>query len=194
MAMPHLGSWEWAAYWLTLHHGVPVGCVVEALEPPELFDWYRRFRASLGMKVIGLGPGAGTETMAMLRENRAVCLPSDRYVGGAGVEVEFFGEVTTLPAGPATLALRTGAVLLPIAIYDHSGGCHGVVRPPVVARREGRLRDDVARVTRALAAELEVLIAAEPEQWHLLQPNWPSDRHQSDQDRSDQKGSSCESA
>ena len=46
----------------------------------------------------------------------------------------------------------------------------------MVAKREGRLRDDVARVTRALAGELEVLIAAEPEQWHLLQPNWPSDR------------------
>ena len=184
MAMPHLGSWEWAAHWLTLHHDVPVGCVVESLEPPELFDWYRSFRASLGMKVVGLGPGAGTETMAMLRENRAVCLPSDRHVGGAGVEVEFFGEVTMLPAGPATLALRTGAVLLPIAIYDHPGGCHGVVRPPVVAQREGRLRDDVARVTRTLAAELEVLIAAEPEQWHLLQPNWPSDR----------QDSTCESA
>ena len=184
MAMPHLGSWEWAAHWLTLHHDVPVGCVVESLEPPELFDWYRSFRASLGMKVVGLGPGAGTETMAMLRENRAVCLPSDRHVGGAGVEVEFFGEVTMLPAGPATLALRTGAVLLPIAIYDHPGGCHGVVRPPVAAQREGRLRDDVARVTRALAAELEVLIAAEPEQWHLLQPNWPSDR----------QDSTCESA
>ena len=184
MAMPHLGSWEWAAHWLTLHHDVPVGCVVESLEPPELFDWYRSFRASLGMKVVGLGPGAGTETMAMLRENRAVCLPSDRHVGGAGVEVEFFGEVTMLPAGPATLALRTGAVLLPIAIYDHPGGCHGVVRPPVAAQREGRLRDDVARVTRALAAELEVLIAAEPEQWHLLQPNWPSDR----------EDSACESA
>jgi KDO2-lipid IV(A) lauroyltransferase len=184
MAMPHLGSWEWAAHWLTLHHGVPVGCVVESLEPPELFDWYRSFRASLGMKVVGLGPGAGTETMAMLRENRAVCLPSDRHVGGSGVAVEFFGEVTMLPAGPATLALRTGAVLLPIAIYDHPGGCHGVVRPPVAAQREGRLRDDVARVTRALAAELEVLIAAEPEQWHLLQPNWPSD----------QEDSACESA
>ena len=176
LAMPHLGSWEWAAHWLTLHHGVPVGCVVETLEPPELFDWYRGFRESLGMKVVGLGPSAGVETIAMLRENRALCLPSDRHVGGVGVEVEFFGEVTMLPAGPATLALRTGAVLLPVAIYDHRGGCHGVVRPPVVARREGRLRDDVARVTRALAGELEVLIAAEPEQWHLLQPNWPSDR------------------
>jgi len=176
MAMPHLGSWEWAAHWLTLHHGVPVGCVVETLEPPELFDWYRGFRESLGMKVVGLGPSAGVETIAMLRENRALCLPSDRHVGGAGVEVEFFGEVTMLPAGPATLALRTGAALLPVAIYDHRGGCHGVVRPPVVAKREGRLRDDVARVTRALAGELEILIAAGPEQWHLLQPNWPSDR------------------
>ena len=176
MAMPHLGSWEWAAHWLTLHHGVPVGCVVETLEPPELFDWYRSFRESLGMKVVGLGPSAGVETIAMLRENRALCLPSDRHVGGAGVEVEFFGEGTMLPAGPATLAMRTGAVLLPVAIYDHRGGCHGVVRPPVVAKREGRLRDDVARVPRALAGELEMLIAAGPEQWHLLQPNWPSDR------------------
>ena len=176
LAMPHLGSWEWAAHWLTLHHGVPVGCVVETLQPPELFDWYRGFRESLGMKVVGLGPSAGVETIAMLRENRALCLPSDRHVGGAGVEGEFFGEGTMLPAGPATLALRTGAGLLPVAIYDHRGGCHGVVRPPVVAKREGRLRDDVARVTRALAGELEILIAAGPEQWHLLQPNWPSDR------------------
>ncbi len=176
MAMPHLGGWEWAAHWLTIHHDVPVGCVVESLEPPELFDWYRSFRTSLGMQVVGLGPSAGTEAMAMLRDNRAVCLPSDRHVGGVGVEVEFFGERTMLPAGPATLALRTGAVLLPIAVYDRPGGCHGVVRPAIATEREGRLRDDVARVTQVLAAELEVLISAAPEQWHLLQPNWPSDR------------------
>lgn len=176
MAMPHLGGWEWAAHWLTIHHDVPVGCVVETLEPPELFEWYRSFRTSLGMEVVGLGPSAGTEALAMLRENRAVCLPSDRHVGGVGVEVEFFGEQTMLPAGPATLALRTGAVLLPIAVYDRPGGCHGVVRPPIAIERRGRLRDDVARVTQVLAGELEVLISAEPEQWHLLQPNWPSDR------------------
>jgi len=176
MAMPHLGGWEWAAHWLTIHHDVPVGCVVETLEPPELFEWYRSFRTSLGMEVVGLGPSAGTEVMAMLRDNRAVCLPSDRHVGGVGVEVEFFGERTMLPAGPATLALRTGATLLPIAVYDRPGGCHGVVRPPVPTGRDGRLRDDVARVTQLLAHELEVLISAAPEQWHLLQPNWPSDR------------------
>jgi KDO2-lipid IV(A) lauroyltransferase len=53
---------------------------------------------------------------------------------------------------------------------------HGVVRPPLPTDRRGRLRDDVARITRALAVELEALIRAAPEQWHLLQPNWPSDR------------------
>jgi KDO2-lipid IV(A) lauroyltransferase len=52
-----------------------------------------------------------------------------------------------------------------------------VVRPPVPAERQGDgLRADVTRVTQLLANELEGLIRAAPEQWHLLQPNWPSDR------------------
>ena len=97
---------------------------------------------------MGRGPSAGTGVLARLRGNRAVCLPSDRHVGGAGVEVEFFGEQTTLPAGLATLALRTGAALLPIAVYDHPGGCHGVVRPAIPAARQGRFRAARATVGR----------------------------------------------
>ena len=42
--------------------------------------------------------------------------------------------------------------------------------------RHGKFREDVARVTQDLAHALEVLIRRAPEQWHLLQPNWPSDR------------------
>jgi KDO2-lipid IV(A) lauroyltransferase len=73
--------------------------------------------------------------------------------------------------------LRTGAPLLPAAVYfttTHNGHA-GLVRPPVPAERRGSLRDDVARVTQALAAELEFLIRRAPQQWHLFQPNWPSD-------------------
>jgi KDO2-lipid IV(A) lauroyltransferase len=95
---------------------------------------------------------------------------------GGGTEVEFFGERTTLPSGPATLALRTGAPLLPAAIYFRGRRLHhGVMRPPVPVERTGRLRDDVALVTQLLARELEELIRVAPDQWHLLQPNWPSD-------------------
>ena len=56
-----------------------------------------------------------------------------------------------------------------------ANGHLGVVRPPVPAERRGTLRDDVARVTQYLADELEYLIRRAPEQWHLFQPNWPSD-------------------
>jgi KDO2-lipid IV(A) lauroyltransferase len=176
LALPHLGGWEWAAFWLVRVQRRSVAAVVEPLDPPELFDWFADFRESLGMHVIPLGPGAGTEVVRAIKRADVVCLLSDRDIEGNGVEVEFFGETTTLPAGPATLALRTGAPILPTAVYYRGRGHHGVIRAPLPVERRGRLRDDVARVTQLLARELEVLIRAEPEQWHLMQPNWPSDR------------------
>jgi KDO2-lipid IV(A) lauroyltransferase len=116
-----------------------------------------------------------------LGDNGIAALVSDRDLVGSGVEVEFFGERTTLPAGPATLALRTGAALLPTAVYMRpGGGHHGVIRPPMAVERRGGLREDVRRLTQDLAHELEVLIRVAPEQWHLFQPNWPSDRDPKD--------------
>jgi phosphatidylinositol dimannoside acyltransferase len=114
--------------------------------------------------------------VAAVRQLHVIPLLSDRDIGGGGVEVTFFGERTTLPAGPAVVAIRTGAPLLPTAIYDQGPGHHGIVRPPVDVSRAGSFRADVARITQALAGELELLIRRAPEQWHLLQPNWPSDR------------------
>jgi len=153
LALPHLGGWEWAGAWMA-SKGYPLTVVVEPVQPPSLFDWF-----------------------VDLRRNEVVCLVCDRDIGGGGVGVTFFEERTTLPGGPATLALRSGAALLPAAIYfTGRTGHHGVVRPPLVTERRGSLREDVARVTQDLADELELLIRRAPEQWHLLQPNWPSDR------------------
>jgi KDO2-lipid IV(A) lauroyltransferase len=176
LAMPHLGGWEWAAFWAARVQRQVIAAVVEPLEPPELFEWFTEFRESLGMKVIPLGPGAGTAVIEAIKSANIVCLLSDRDIDGAGVEVEFFGETTTLPAGPATLALRTGAPLLPAAVYFRGRRHHAVIRGPIPTERRGRLREDVTRITQVMARELEVLIRAEPEQWHLMQPNWPSDR------------------
>ena len=174
-ALPHLGAWDFGGAWLATQ-GYKITVVVEPLEPPELFEWFADFRRSLGMDIVPLGPAAGSAVLQALRRNEVVGLLSDRDIQGGGVEVEFFGERTTLPAGPATLALRTGAPILPMAMY-YEGRIHrGVVRPPLPVEREGKLRDDVARITQALAHELEALIRHAPEQWHLMQPNWPSDR------------------
>ena len=176
VALPHLGGWEWAARWI-VEQGVPMTAVVEAIEPPELFEWFVSFRQSLGMTVVPLGPAAAMAVLRALRANEVLVLLSDRDISRDGVEVEFFGERTTLPAGPATLSLRTGAPILPTAIYftDGRDGHHAVIRPPLPVERQGALADDVERITQSLAGELEDLIRAAPEQWHLFQPNWPSD-------------------
>src|SRR5690606_26065695 len=143
----HLGGWEWAGTWLA-RRGVPVTVVVEALHPPALFEWFVGLRESLGMRVMPLGDGVATEVLAALGRNEVVCLLSDRDLGGRGVPVTFFGEGTTLPGGPAMVALRTGAALLPVAVYfEGRRGHHAVVRPAVAADRAGSLRDDVTRVT-----------------------------------------------
>ena len=177
LALPHLGGWEWAGRWMT-DQGHRLTVVVEPLEPPELFQWFADLRQSLGMTVVPLGDGAATAVMKALKANEVVCLLCDRDLERNGVEVEFFGERTTLPAGPAMLGLRTGAPVLPTGVYftPRYNGHHAIVRPPLTATRlGGGLRDDVARVTQSLARELEFLIRRAPDQWHLFQPNWPSD-------------------
>ncbi len=177
LALPHLGGWEWAAAWMAAQ-GHRMLAVVEPLQPPELLEWFARQREAIGLEVVPIGPDVSRIVLRALRDNRIVCLLSDRDLSGDGVEVEFFGERTTLPAGPATLALRTGAVLLPVAVYFEPGrGHHGVVHPPLPVERGGRgLRDDISRITQSVADEFEGLIRAAPQQWHLLQANWPSDR------------------
>lgn len=178
LALPHLGGWEWAGRWLT-DRGHRVTAVVERIEPPELFEWFAELRAELGMTVVPLDGGAAKALLGALQRNEVVCLLCDRDIQRNGVEVEFFGERTTLPAGPALLGLRTGAPVLPTAVYftrRTGDGHYGLVRPPLDTARTGAsLREDVARVTQDLARELEVLIGRAPAQWHLQQPNWPSD-------------------
>ncbi len=177
VALPHLGGWDWGGRWLA-QSDIPVSVVVEALNPPDVFDWFVGFRRHLGMEVIPVGLGAGSASLRTLRANHVLCLLSDRVVGDTpGVEVEFFGERTVLPAGPVTLALRTSAPILPTAVYftPRVSGHLAIVRPPLVLTRSGRFRDDVQRGTQALATELEALIRRAPTQWHLMQPNWPSD-------------------
>ena len=178
LALPHLGGWEWAGRWMT-DQGFKITVVVEALEPPELFEWFADLRKELGMTVVPTGAECrrrGGEGAAS--DNEIVCLLCDRDIERNGVDVEFFGERTTLPAGPATLGLRIGAPRPADRGVLHTS--RTTVTTPSCGRRLpidplGGLRDDVARITQLLAHELEFLIRRAPEQWHLFQPNWPSD-------------------
>lgn len=176
LSLPHLGNWDLAGANLAAR-GVDVTAVAETVEPPELFEWFVESRRRIGIEVIALGPSSGTLVGRALAANRVVCLLSDRDLAGNGIAVDFFGEETTVPGGPAMLALRTGAALLPGSAYFAADGRHvSRIGVPIPAEREGRLRADVERVTADLVRHMEDAIREAPEQWLLMQPNWPSDR------------------
>lgn len=175
LALPHLGNWDRAGAWLA-GRGHHLTVVAEPLEPRELADWFVSERRSLGMEVVFLGPDAVPKLLKALRAKSVVCLVCDRDLTGDGVDVELFGEKTTMPGGPATLALRTGAPLVPVGNYFLRDGRQRInIQAPLQVERQGRLRDDVGRITQDLAHRFEDLIRAAPEQWLMMQPMWPGD-------------------
>lgn len=180
LALPHLGGWEWAGRWLA-DRGYDVHAVVEVLADERVTELFVELRARLGMTVIPLDDQAGMKVAKALRDNAVVCLLCDRDINRngkrSGAEVVFFDEPTTVPSGPAFFALRTGATLLPVATYFRRDvdGHHVVIGAPLRIDPSGSLRNDIRSLTQELMVRVESLISEAPEQWHLFQPNWPSD-------------------
>jgi phosphatidylinositol dimannoside acyltransferase len=176
MALPHVGSWEYGGAFLATQD-MPMTSVAERIEPPELFEFFVEQRAAMGLTIVPLDASSGSAIMSTLRRGGLVGLLSDRDLAGTGIDVEFFGEKTTMPAGPATLALRTGASLVTGAVYSGPGTDHrAIVEPPLDTTRHGSLRSDVTRLTQEIATRFEGLIRRAPDQWHVFQPLWSVDR------------------
>lgn len=177
IAMPHLGNWDVAGAYCAEHYGTPL-VVAELLRPQAAYDYWVETRSKLGMEVVPLDgtPHAAREILRALKAGRLVALVADRDMTFEGIEVEFFGERTTIPAGPGTIAARTGTPVVPVGVYIQSeGGYRAVVRPPLYVDRTLPRAEQAIRLSQQLVNEFEILIREEPEQWHLFTPNWPSD-------------------
>ncbi len=176
-ALPHVGNWEVAGL-IADEIGTPVVAVAEHLPNQRITDWFIDVRNHFGIDIILTSdPQRTRKLMRILKGGGAVALVADRDVTGRGVEVEFFGETTTMPAGAVALADTTGADLIPVGSYFKDGRgyrivVHDAVQLPSADTREERIRLGV----QAFAEVLEDIIREEPSQWHLFQPNWPSDR------------------
>jgi phosphatidylinositol dimannoside acyltransferase len=171
-ALPHSGNWDMAGVWLAQHHGV-FTTVAERLKPESLYRRFIEFRETLGFEVV---PHSGAERSAFdvcaerLRENRFVCLMADRDLSRSGVQVDFFGEPTRMPSGPAKLAIATGARLLPSYIFYTPDNCVVRIHPPLDTSS-----GDVGAITQALADQFAADIAEHPQDWHMMQPQWLAD-------------------
>jgi KDO2-lipid IV(A) lauroyltransferase len=147
--------------------------VVEPVEPPEVLELMLRVRGSHGLAYRALGPTLFGELTATLRRGELVFLVADRDVGGTGIALELFGCPTRLPTGPALLALRTGAPIVPTYVSRRRDGrLDGVVGKPLRIRRTGDRRADLTEISRLVTARLEYHIGRHPEQWTVLQRVW----------------------
>lgn len=173
-ALPHVGNWEVAGN-VAVAEGAELLAVAEKLDDDRIVDWFVGLRKELGIDVvIASGREKVFEVCSnALRRNAAVALLADRNLSGRGVVLSFFGEETRLPVGPARLALETGAPIVPVGSFFKAGRGHRISLKSPIEVLPG---DDVAAITVRVAAALEEVIREAPEQWHMVQPNWPSDR------------------
>ena len=174
VALPHQANWDLAAAWVRARD-LSLTTVAERLKPEKLFDRFVAYRQSLGMEILPLT--GGDDPFPILAERvRAgglVCLVADRDLSERGVQVEFFGAATRMPAGPVALGLRTGAAVLPVTMWYEGDQMHVWFHEPVrpAAGRPGSIRGLTQQVADAFAEG----IAAHPEDWHMLQRLWLAD-------------------
>lgn len=166
VALPHSGNWDLAGAW-ACRTGMPVTTVAERLSEAE-YRAFVAFRESLGMQVLAHGdPGVISTLAGAVRQGRLVCLVADRDLDGTGVGVSWAGRPVTMPAGPAMVARRTGATLLP-AVCAYDGPVMAIRFGPPVTHRPGRA--GLVAMTQEVADFFAARIAEQPQDWHLMQP------------------------
>ena len=178
MALSHSGNWDHAGAWSSLALA-PVTTVAERLKPEELYQRFLHFRQRLGMEILPLTGGGDVFGLLVrrLRKGGFVPLLADRDLTATGVPVTLFGETARMAAGPASLALVSGAALFPVTIRYERLPAGAPARwgtvvhffPEVAAPADGSRPEKIAAMTQGCADALAVGIAANPEDWHMLQ-------------------------
>lgn len=176
VALPHAGNWDAAGAWVAAQ-GWPMTTVAERLRPEAVYERFVAFREGLGMEILPTHGGERPPFEVLvdrLRAGHVVPLLADRDLSARGVEVTFFGGRTRMPAGPALLALRTGAPLYVASMwYEPDAACASVDGPLELPDPSSGPLDERARLlTQRIADGLAAGIARHPEDWHMLQRMW----------------------
>ena len=165
--LPHMGNWDWAGAWACAT-GMPLSTVAERLQPERLYDEFVAYRNTLGMEILPLtgGDAALPRLEEWVRGGGLVCLLADRDLSRTSVEVELCGAPARMPRGPALLARRTGAPLVPVTLH-YAGPDMVITFHAPVPHAEG----DVGLVTmmQGVADAFTRAFREHPQDWHMMQ-------------------------
>lgn len=170
----HLGHFELAGAALSLS-GYKINAV--SLKQPNpyinrLFIWQRE---KCGVKGIPFD-SAAMGCYRALRKGEIVALLGDRDIMGQGTKASFFGKETTIPRGPISLAILTGAAILPgFAVRGKNNKFCLFIEKPFFVPQTGNKERDAMEATKKVVAILETYISRYVEQWGMFHRIWGRD-------------------
>jgi KDO2-lipid IV(A) lauroyltransferase len=167
----HFGNWEMLARYLS-HHDFPLTVVAREPENPEFGAYVEELRNNGGLDVLYRGSSARA-LVRVLKANRAIGILPDQNSGD--IFVPFFGVPAGTAVGPASLALRTGATLIPAyCVREPDDTYRLLLSPPLDTTPTGDHEADVRRVTEAVNNSLESIVRRYPDQWLWVHNRWKS--------------------
>ena len=170
VALPHAGNWDHAGSFFC-SQGIPLVTVVERLKPVRLFEKFLEYRQAIGMEALPLDGRVMGTLASRLREGKLVALVADRDLSRSGIDVDFFDGTARMPAGPALLAIRTGADLITAYVSYTPNGIHIDFRKIEIASGETE-SEQVAKTVQLCADNFAAGIRQHPADWHMLQRIW----------------------
>lgn len=176
----HFGNWDLGAGGAAAR-GYPITVVAESFADRRLDSEVLGSRRRLGMQVVKMEK-AGPSLLRALKQNGLLALLIDRPVPGEGVRVKFFGEDVEVPAGPARLALRSGAAVVPAAFaraHPNSIAVETMTDFSIRGEPTGDEEADVRRITQQIMCAHERFIRQYPDQWYMFRELWPRVKEES---------------
>ena len=173
LASAHFGNWDMAGVIVGRH--MRPHAVADTFKDPRLDKLIQSQREAKGVHIIPL-EGSARRLLRVLQQNEIVGLVTDRPLPpGEGVEITFFGRKTSVPAGPGTLALKTGAPIVAGFVWYGSDRRFCIRTYPPIFPQKGAARDaEIARLTQYIYTALEEVVRAYPSQWYMFRPFWPA--------------------
>jgi KDO2-lipid IV(A) lauroyltransferase len=173
----HFGSWDLAGAIAARH--VPLSAIADTFKDPRLNSLLQGHRRAKSVDIIPVA-GAARRAMQELLAGRAVAVVVDRPVArDRGVEVTFFGRRTYVPAGSATLAVKSGAAVMPGYVwYASDNGYYIRAFAPMFPRAvstAGERAQEVRRLTQYMLACQEEVVRQCPTQWFMFRRFWPAE-------------------
>ena len=179
MATLHFGNWDVAGSMVAAR--ISLAAVVETFKDPRMNALIQGQRAEKHIRVIPMEGMGARQILTTHKKNETVAILVDRPMTAKdGVPITFFGSTTYVPGGPAALALKVGAAILPgFAWYDEKtpGVYYGKLCPPIIAEPiTGKTNEEqIIEITQRIYTVLEEIIREHPDQWYMFRRFWPEE-------------------